>query len=428
MKTNAASAPKPPPRTLPAPTQQATLDPETASSESSSETESETDSDEDPNVAFARLKMRLKVLPERRDPDGLRAAKLKKRMDELQNQYFFKQSLADKEFKLREKEMQEAALLARLRNMGRPTPANKASGPTAQEAPRPGSAPTTSVTTIKASSPVTSDDEPMFGNLMDPEEPVKTDDLNDAAKSLSGTFIPTRDMSMPKQWGGQTPRKLLQEVVRKADRTASLVYSPLSSDRVARASVMIRFSGGRVERFDMVDIGCPDMDQAQHYIAMIALHAITFPSQAGFVGGTSSPTYFRTLPPVFIELWNELETKRKEGNDAKNLETWSKLFEILESKGEMAPEPVKVKKDVEVDKGVATSSNRRRGGPPVSPEQLKQAFQSRVASPSYQDMLASNLTSIPALILTEFDRLRETRYRSLHTDTKSSKLWKCLKS
>ncbi|KIO31878.1 hypothetical protein M407DRAFT_217155 [Tulasnella calospora MUT 4182] len=390
-RAKASPVPTPPRRAVPAPTQ-TTPAPESASSESSSETESETDSDEDPNVAFARLKIRLKVLPEQRDPDGLRAANLKKRMDELQKHYFFKQSLADKEFKLREKEMQESALLARLRNMGRPTPPTKASAPTKQETPRPDFTPVAAVTTATASSPSTSDDEPMLGNLMEPESPVKTNDPDGAATRPSVTVTPMRDMSMPKQWGGQTPKKLLQEVVRKADRTASLTYSPLSTDRAARASVKIRFSGGRMKNFDMTDISCPDMHQAEHYIALIALHSITFPPQPGFVGNVNSPTYFRTLSPVFIELWNELESKRKEEDATKNLKTWSQLFGILESKVETRPETIKAEEGVEVNKDAVTTPNRHRGGPSIPAEQLRQTFQSRVATPAYQEMLAKRNT------------------------------------
>lgn len=388
----ASPVPTPPRQAVPAPAQ-ATPDPETASSESSSETESETDSDEDPNVAFARLKMQLKVLPERRDPDGLRIANLKKRMDELQKHYFFKQTVADKEFKLREKEMQEAALLTRLRNMGRSAPSTKGPAAVKQKTSRPDPGPAAAVTTATASSPSTSDDEPMLGNLMEPESPVKTNDPSDVAGGPSVTVIPMRDMSMPKQWGGQTPKKLLQEVVRKADRAASLTYSPLSSDRAARASVRIRFSGSRMENFDMVGISCPDMHQAEHYIALIALHSITFPPQSGFAGNVTSPTYFRTLPPVFVELWTELENKRKEDDAAKNLETWAKLYGILESKVETRPETIKGEEGTEANKDVVATANRHRAGPSISPEQLKQTFQSRVATPAYQEMLVGNPTA-----------------------------------
>ncbi|KAG8948217.1 hypothetical protein FRC00_008703, partial [Tulasnella sp. 408] len=392
-KAKASRVPAPARQAVPVPAQ-ATPDPNTTSSESSSEPESETDSDEDPNVAFARLKMRLKVLPERRDPDGSRAANLKKRMDELQEHYFFKKTVADKEFQLREKEMQEAALLARLRNMGRPTPSTKGPAPVKQKTSRPDPAPAAAVTTATASSPSTSDDEPMLGNLMEPESPAKTNDIGDVAGGPSVTVIPMRDMSMPKQWGGQTPKKLLQEVVRKVDRAASLTYSPLSSDRAARANVKIRFSGNRMENFDMVGISCPDMYQAEHYIALIALHSITFPPQSGFTGNVTSPTYFRTLPPVFVELWTELENKRKEDDAAKNLETWSKLYDILESKVETRPETIKGEEGAEANKDVVTTANRHRAGPSISPEQLKQTFQSRVATPAYQEMLAKR-NSLP---------------------------------
>jgi hypothetical protein len=70
---------------------------------------------------------------------------------------------------------------------------------------------------------------------------------------------------------------------------------------------------------------------------MIALHALTFPSSEGFaVGGTSAAgggqTFFRLLPAVFRDLWDELEEKRKAEHDTINRATWAKLQSILDTK------------------------------------------------------------------------------------------------
>ena len=86
----------------------------------------------------------------------------------------------------------------------------------------------------------------------------------------------------------------------------------------------------------MEDIACHDLMQAEQYISLIALHALTFPQGEGFaVGGTSaasSQTFFRLLPAVFRDLWDELEEQRRLRDDATNRAVWAKLRAILESK------------------------------------------------------------------------------------------------
>jgi ATP-dependent RNA helicase DHX29 len=77
--------------------------------------------------------------------------------------------------------------------------------------------------------------------------------------------------------------------------------------------------------------------QAEQYIATVALHALTYPSTEGFATGATSSagnsqTFFRLLPPVFRDLWGELETKRKADHDTINRTVWSKLRSIIEPK------------------------------------------------------------------------------------------------
>lgn len=98
---------------------------------------------------------------------------------------------------------------------------------------------------------------------------------------------------------------------------------------------MIRWGGGKMRDWEMNDVACHDMTQAEQYIATIALHALTFPSSEGFASGTSSgnaPTSFRLLPSTFRELWDELEANRKSSEDATNRSVWAKLRSIVEAK------------------------------------------------------------------------------------------------
>jgi len=86
----------------------------------------------------------------------------------------------------------------------------------------------------------------------------------------------------------------------------------------------------------MDDVGCPDVKQAEQYISTVALHALTFPALDGFaLGGTSAAstqTFFRLLPPAIRNLWDELEAKRRESDDATNRAAWAKLRTIARMK------------------------------------------------------------------------------------------------
>lgn len=86
----------------------------------------------------------------------------------------------------------------------------------------------------------------------------------------------------------------------------------------------------------MEDVACYDEGQAEAYIATIALHALTFPVTDGFQAGPStasgSQTFFRLLPAVFRDLWDELEAERKVRDDSINRNVWAKLRAIVEPK------------------------------------------------------------------------------------------------
>jgi len=88
----------------------------------------------------------------------------------------------------------------------------------------------------------------------------------------------------------------------------------------------------------MEDVACPDDGQAEQYIATVALHALTFPPTDGFAANVSafpgSQTFFRLLPAVFRDLWNELEETRKIRDDKINRDVWAKLLSLVASKME----------------------------------------------------------------------------------------------
>jgi ATP-dependent RNA helicase DHX29 len=69
----------------------------------------------------------------------------------------------------------------------------------------------------------------------------------------------------------------------------------------------------------------------------VALHALTYPPSEGFATGSTSvagagQTFFRLLPAVFRDLWDELEEQRKAEHDRINRAVWAKLRTIVEPK------------------------------------------------------------------------------------------------
>jgi ATP-dependent RNA helicase DHX29 len=158
------------------------------------------------------------------------------------------------------------------------------------------------------------------------------DDIPSTEVDSQGKTIHIRNMSLPKHWSGRTPKTLLLETVAKTDRYAAITYRLVSgSSRAKRAAVSIR-----EKEWIMEDVACYDETQAEHYVSTLALHALTFPSTKGFALGTSSSlgsqTFFRLLPAVFRDLWDELEETRKARDDAINRNIWAKLRQIVQPK------------------------------------------------------------------------------------------------
>lgn len=155
----------------------------------------------------------------------------------------------------------------------------------------------------------------------------------------TGVTVSVRDMPLPRGKFEQTSKAFLQGAVNKLDSFAVTTYRCISgSSRAKRASLGVRWSSGQVSEWAMVDVACHDMTQAEHYIATVALHALTFPASGGFSSGNlargTGQTFFRLLAPAFRDLWDELEAIRKSSDDATNRIVWSKLKKILDAKSD----------------------------------------------------------------------------------------------
>jgi ATP-dependent RNA helicase DHX29 len=163
------------------------------------------------------------------------------------------------------------------------------------------------------------------------------DTLPSEVAGEQGTTIRVRDMVLPKHWSSKTPKTLLAELVFKVDRYAAVTYGIVSGQsRAKRASVMVNWEGRKTDEWAMLDVACHTEAQAEFYVATLALHALTFPTTDGFAAGSSgafaNQTSFRLLPPVFRDLWDELEVERKLREDLINRHVWANVRNIVEQK------------------------------------------------------------------------------------------------
>ncbi|KAG8906193.1 hypothetical protein FRB99_007409 [Tulasnella sp. 403] len=355
------------------------------SNAAASQVQSDTDSDsDDPNVQWARVKLRMVAHSQNRTGDPTVLATLKQRLEELSNDYYFRKPEAEAYFREEQRRRDDARLLERLRDLS----TEEAQGPKETRSPTslivaaaPADGPP--VTSPKAEQAVSDDEsDTMFGNMLD--------EVPSEITTSSGVTITVRDMGLLRHWAGRTPKLLLQETVAKIDRPASISYSLSSgSSRAARASVIIRFSGGRTQEWTMTDVACPDKNQAEQYVSTVALHRLTFVPQAGFAtGGTgTSQTYHRLLPPAFLDLWHELEAKRKESEHEINRKAWAKLEGILKTKLAVQENvPSRIQKVTQSTKDAVTGVAKQRASSGLS-QQLMLDFHNRQASIEYQEML-----------------------------------------
>jgi ATP-dependent RNA helicase DHX29 len=297
-----------------------------------SEEERETEDDSDVNIKHAKIRIRIMKSSQSGEAEDIES--LTSRLREYEGDYLFRKVDAEAEFKIRHQELQDIALLARLRGLGdshhlKPTPPfpmdsilDGSTGKRKKKAPKRVTAARKPVPSID----VSDDDGPMLGLL----EISTNQDIQE-----SNTLVEQRSMPIPLHWGGKTPTGLLKEIVHKMDRAATIVYANSSGhSRVARARVTIRFTGGKTKTYDMTNIGCTNWNEAEQYIATIALHSLTFPPSRGFASGGpgSSQTFFRLLPPTFVDLWRELEEDRVLSEDQANTQIWLQLSNTLQTK------------------------------------------------------------------------------------------------
>ncbi|KAI1797739.1 P-loop containing nucleoside triphosphate hydrolase protein [Ganoderma leucocontextum] len=346
---------------------------------------------DDPNDEFVRLKLKIMDLTIRRRADEKANAtfllNLQRRLKEVQADYFFDEKEAQALFKQERSKVEATALQAKLRGLGNSAPTKPPRTP-AKKVKEP---PSRADSSVSASDFFDGDDEPAGGMFELLEAMPETE------TTTNGVTVHIRDMGLPKHWSGRTPKLLLQETIRKTDKYAVVSFNCISGhSRAKRASVEVRWDGGKTQEWSMDDVACYDTTQAEQYIATVALHTLTFPNPEGFaIGGTAtagSQTSFRLLPPVFRDLWDELEQKRRLDDDVTNRAIWANIHSILEPKlappGKTGARPSKL---VTESKSHGHSRYYDQGSD-IAPEQIIADFQARQASPAYQEMLKQRNT------------------------------------
>ncbi|PFH54597.1 hypothetical protein AMATHDRAFT_134454 [Amanita thiersii Skay4041] len=374
-----------PSKTVLAATNQANIKTLVLSSLEQNSDDSEVD---DPIREYVRLKLAHYALTKKKNstsllPVSTELSQLRKRIDMVTKDYLFDEEEAEAAYRAELKKTEINALRERLQGFSvsltdsasTPEPSKKAIKDSRIIPPKP----------VGASNNILDvDDDDSSTGLLD-----MLDDLPVAEKVVEGKTILVKDMALPKHWSGRTPKVLLQEAVAKIDRYAAISYKVVSrASRAIRASASITWDGQRSQEWTMIDVACRDESQAEQYIATIALHSLSYPSQATTFLHISpnNPTFFRSLPVVYRDLWDELERVRKESESAMNRALWAKLRAIV-----MAKLDIEYKVTDKVPKQVSAAGEqaplRFSSVRPDPSDRLMESIQERQTSLEYQKML-----------------------------------------
>ena len=225
----------------------------------------------------------------------------------VQRDYLFNQKQADAIFAVERAKLDKQELAERLAGRAKERAAAAAGGgqdatasPSATASQQVSRAP--SPTSKTADGPNDGPEDSLFGDMLDdPQTASAGTATEDAPETDSkGNIMKVKDMSLPKSYTGKTPKSLLEDALRRVDKSAKATYRLLSHTRAARAVVTVRWEGGRIQQFGMEDEACETQEQAYHYAATLALFAIS-----------SDGNLHRLLPGPYRDLWDELEARKR---------------------------------------------------------------------------------------------------------------------
>lgn len=226
----------------------------------------------------------------------------------------------------------------------------------------------------------------LFGGMLDEPEPPS----EQSPQESTGSTIPIRSLPIPKSFSfsGNIPKTLLRNAFAKSTHPVSISYIKLSGhSRAVQVGLQITWSSTRRQVWRMGDLACENLAEAENYTATLALHDL---SDAKTIANVN----WRTMPPEYRELWEELEIKRVDRERTAKKERWTKMLDLLARRRETGPDVASTTRNE------TTAPPRMRGGDVPSNtshakevmEHLQVDFQKRQTSAAYQTMLKQRQT------------------------------------
>ncbi|KAI9572846.1 hypothetical protein HD554DRAFT_1375812 [Boletus coccyginus] len=224
---------------------------------------------EDPNLEYARIKLQLKNLKSSDTTQQQRsgvASLLEEKMRSVKSDYFFDERDAERLYRSELEQANAQRLQAKLRGSLEPSQPKSPKG-----------------TTTPMAVTIPPEPEPQ-SDLFDQEDDESSGGLLGILDAISevegprGTIISVKDMSFHKQSGGKLPQVVLLGYVSKVDRYATVTFRNLSGQsRARRSGVRVLWGNRKIDEWKMEDVACHEESHAEHYIATVALHALSFP-------------------------------------------------------------------------------------------------------------------------------------------------------
>ncbi|BEJ01119.1 hypothetical protein CcaverHIS631_0509760 [Cutaneotrichosporon cavernicola] len=294
--------------------------------------------------------------------------KIRNKTNRLEKEYMFSKKDADALLKVMRSKRDMKRLEAKLKNIRPPSTTNSV---TPAETP-----PSTSALDSFVSDD--GDEEgSLFGNMLDePEGHVEVE-------QVANSVINVLSLPVPKQFAlvGNTAKNLLRTTTSKSSRPAVISYARLSPNpRVARAGLEIRWSSEKRRVWRMEDIACESVEEAENYVSTLALHDLV-------VSGDLLPFNWRSMPPAYRDLWDELEQTHTGRELAAKREIWKKMKALVDKKtsGKIGAVGITTSKRTYISTS-AVATRPSRPANQVYIDNLQKMYENRIAAPAYQKM------------------------------------------
>lgn len=216
----------------------------------------------------------------------------------------------------------------------------------------------------------------LFGNMLDEPEGLVIVDQS------ANTFVNVRSMPVPKQFAfaGNTAKGILRTALSKSSRQAVVSYARLSPNpRVARAGLEIRWSAEKRRVWKMEDIACESVEEAENYVSTIALHDL-------IMSGELPPVNWRSMPPGYRDLWDELGEAHTEKELQAKRQIWKKIKLLVDKRTECKTAATGTMTSKRTPLSTSAAATPSRSPPPGYVDSLRKMYTKQIASPAYRKM------------------------------------------